>query len=108
MSAAILRPGQVALLDQIDDVIAGGCEAPSRKRKNLTLNQAVDVLLHRDGQLILTHGSGHVVTPGRGGQHGGGTISAESAETVKKRQDCVEISSGLFPGCAQSWALIWR
>jgi hypothetical protein len=106
MKAAILRPGQVALLDQIDDVIAGGCEAPSRKRKNITLNQAVDVLLHRDGQLILTHGSGYVVIPGRGGQHGGGPISGVSAEAVKKRQDCVVISSGLFPGCAQSWKLV--
>jgi hypothetical protein len=68
--------------------------------------QAVDVMLHRDGVLILTHGSGHVVIPGRGGQHGGGPISAESAETIKKRRDCVEISSGLFPRCAQSWKLV--
>ena len=30
MAGAILRPGQVALLDQIDDVIAGGCEAPAQ------------------------------------------------------------------------------
>ena len=96
---------QADIVPRNGNMFAGGCEAPSRKRKNLTLNQAV-ALLHRDGELILTIGSGHVVIPGRGAQHCGGPISAESAETIKKRQDCVEISSGLFPGCAQSWKLV--
>lgn len=68
----------------------------------LTLNKALDLLLHRkDARMMLMHstdGDHFYIVPG-------GRVDRLAAQKILKRPDIMEFDDGLFPGNPQSWRL---
>jgi hypothetical protein len=68
----------------------------------LTLNKALDLLLHRkDARMMLMHstdGDHFYIVPG-------GRVDRTAAQKILKRPDIMEFDDGLFPGNPQSWRL---
>jgi hypothetical protein len=66
------------------------------------LNQAIDLLLHKDGRLLKMH-----TANGRKGfiLPSGGRVKIVDAEKMMRRHDMAVSEDGSFPGLTQTWRL---
>ncbi len=73
-----------------------------RDKECLSMNKALDLLLHRkDTRMMVMHssdGDHFYIVPG-------GRVDRTAAQKILKRADIMEFDDGLFPGNPQSWRL---
>jgi hypothetical protein len=73
-----------------------------KRDKEMSMNRAVDLLLHRnDTRMMVMHssdGDHFYIVPG-------GRVDRTAAQKILKRPDIIEFDDGLFPGNPQSWRL---